>query len=178
MVLILKVAPSGHPDDWVTPTAAASLLVSGRVAWFFGDTGLILRGGYQQGMQSTIEIPGILSTTGKYRALGSLALNRWNLFRRDTYTCQYCGLVLPIKRLTIDHIHPRSRGGRHVWTNVATACRDCNQRKGDLLLEEAGMTLLNVPYAPNRWEALYLANRAILPEQYEYLAKGFRNIAA
>ncbi|HEY2982445.1 MAG TPA: HNH endonuclease, partial [Anaerolineales bacterium] len=50
------------------------------------------------------------------------------VFRRDNYTCQYCG-----KRdggLTVDHVRPRHLGGEHIWTNVVAACPPCNHRKG------------------------------------------------
>lgn len=52
---------------------------------------------------------------------------------------------------TIDHVVPRSKHGRHEWTNVVIACRDCNQRKGDRSLSDLGWDLLTVPRVPNRW---------------------------
>jgi 5-methylcytosine-specific restriction endonuclease McrA len=72
-------------------------------------------------------------------------------------------------RLTRDHVVPTSRGGADRWTNVVTACERCNHVKDDLLLEECGMELLYVPYAPNRAEALLLENRNVLACQMEYL---------
>lgn len=72
-------------------------------------------------------------------------VNRREVFRRDHYTCQYCGLT---KHLTIDHVIPRSKGGRHTWDNVVTACAKCNSIKGDRLLTELGMVLKNTPKAP------------------------------
>jgi len=73
-------------------------------------------------------------------------LNRQNVFRRDNHTCQYCGVTTD---LTIDHVLPRSRGGKSTWTNLTTACRRCNGRKGDFTPEEAGMRLMMQPYKPN-----------------------------
>lgn len=72
--------------------------------------------------------------------------NRRNILRRDTYTCQYCGAS---NDLTLDHVMPRSRGGRHSWDNVVAACRTCNQRKGDKTPAEAKMPLRNRPHAPS-----------------------------
>lgn len=72
--------------------------------------------------------------------------NRRNVLRRDTFTCQYCGST---QELTLDHVMPRSRGGRHTWDNVVTACRDCNQRKGSRTPEEANMQLSVAPHAPH-----------------------------
>ncbi|MCB0411835.1 MAG: HNH endonuclease [Bdellovibrionales bacterium] len=77
-------------------------------------------------------------------------LSRQNLFMRDGSTCQYCGQKYPEKRLTIDHVTPLCRGGRHEWTNVVTACSPCNNRKGGRSPLEAGMPLLSRPHSP-RW---------------------------
>ncbi|NLF49786.1 MAG: HNH endonuclease [Leptolinea sp.] len=73
-------------------------------------------------------------------------MNRREVFRRDNWTCQYCG-----KRsltLTIDHIIPRHLGGEHSWINVVAACAACNHRKGGKPLEESGMRLLRQPKVP------------------------------
>jgi 5-methylcytosine-specific restriction endonuclease McrA len=72
-------------------------------------------------------------------------VSRRAVFRRDGHACQYCGSV---KKLTIDHIVPRSRGGPHTWENVITACEPCNLKKGDRLPHEAGMPLRSQPKAP------------------------------
>lgn len=75
-----------------------------------------------------------------------VAFNRRNVFRRDSSTCQYCGRVGG--DLTLDHVLPRSRGGRNSWENIVTACRECNARKRDRTPAEARMTLLREPYSP------------------------------
>jgi len=83
-------------------------------------------------------------------------LNRREIFRRDNFTCQYCG-----KRsldLTIDHVVPRYLGGQHTWTNVVTACAACNHRKGGRRPAEANMTLLHRPSEPPR-SAIYVFGR-------------------
>jgi 5-methylcytosine-specific restriction endonuclease McrA len=73
-------------------------------------------------------------------------LTRREVFLRDNYTCQYCGVKT--KDLTIDHLVPRHRGGRHVWENLVSACRACNHRKGGKTLEEARMVLRRQPFEP------------------------------
>lgn len=73
-------------------------------------------------------------------------LSRREVFARDNYTCQYCGVRT--HDLTIDHVIPRSRGGEHSWNNVVSACRACNHRKGGKLLTEARMQLLRQPFEP------------------------------
>lgn len=73
-------------------------------------------------------------------------LSRQNVFKRDSYRCQYCGTA---KDLTLDHVLPRSRKGRSSWTNLVTACKNCNARKGDALPEEVGLILKSKPYKPS-----------------------------
>ena len=73
-------------------------------------------------------------------------LTRREVFRRDNYTCQYCGRHET--GLTVDHVFPRYQGGLHVWTNVVAACASCNHRKGGRSPEEARMTLLHHPKEP------------------------------
>jgi 5-methylcytosine-specific restriction endonuclease McrA len=72
-------------------------------------------------------------------------VNRREVLRRDHHSCQYCGSS---KRLTLDHVLPRSKGGPHTWDNVVTACERCNSRKGDRTPTEAGMQLRTKPKAP------------------------------
>ncbi len=88
-------------------------------------------------------------------------LSRRNLFLRDDYTCQYCGLRPPLRELNLDHVLPRSRGGRSSWENLVTSCRHCNLRKGRETPEECGMALRHAPARPSwttaaRLEALPL----------------------
>ena len=71
-------------------------------------------------------------------------LTRAALMRRDNYRCVYCGR----KAETIDHVQPRSRGGKHTWENCVASCRSCNHRKADRLIEELGWTLRCVPVVP------------------------------
>ena len=72
---------------------------------------------------------------------------RFNLFLRDTFTCQYCGNKE--KELTFDHVLPKSRGGKTRWDNVVAACISCNLRKSNKVASNAGMKLLKTPIRPN-----------------------------
>jgi len=96
-------------------------------------------------------------------------LNNRELFHRDRSICAFCGGQFNPLKLTCDHILPMSRGGGDAWMNVVTACRTCNQKKGNRTPEEAHMHLLYAPYIPNRAEFLILANRRILADQMEFL---------
>ena len=73
-------------------------------------------------------------------------LTRQNIFKRDKQACVYCGSK---SDLTLDHVLPRSRGGKTSWTNLVAACKKCNSRKGDSLPEEANMPLPYKPYKPS-----------------------------
>jgi 5-methylcytosine-specific restriction endonuclease McrA len=75
-----------------------------------------------------------------------LKLNRKRLYRRDDGQCVYCGNK---KGLTIDHVLPKSRGGKNTWTNLVTCCSPCNIKKGNRTPEEAGMKLRKKPYEPS-----------------------------
>lgn len=73
-------------------------------------------------------------------------LSRQNIFKRDAYTCQYCGTQ---KELTLDHVVPRSKNGKSSWTNLVTACKRCNARKGNYTPEAAGLRLQKKPERPS-----------------------------
>jgi 5-methylcytosine-specific restriction endonuclease McrA len=87
---------------------------------------------------------------------------RQNVFKRDGFTCQYCG-TRP-RDLTIDHILPVSRGGQDVWEKVTTSCRDCNRRKGARTPAEARMSLRCVPFEPRITSFLHLTAGVDRPE--------------
>lgn len=74
-----------------------------------------------------------------------VVLTRRNVMRRDGFKCQYCGQK---SRLTIDHVIPKSRGGKDTWLNLTTACDKCNVKKGNRTPKEANMELMNEPYRP------------------------------
>ncbi len=85
-----------------------------------------------------------------------VVFSRQSLLLRDKYTCQYCGKSLKNpKERTIDHVIPKSRGGKTVWTNVVLCCKKCNLKKGDRTPEEAGLKLIKQPKTP-KWQALIL----------------------
>lgn len=75
-----------------------------------------------------------------------LPFNRKNIIHRDNHTCQYCGKKS--SDLSVDHIIPRSRGGKSSWENVITACVKCNTKKADRTPLEAGMRMLKKPVKP------------------------------
>lgn len=102
------------------------------------------------GDKEALMFPSVIRLTylAKVPRMRQVPLSRRALFQRDGYQCQYCG-ERPDK-LEVEHVVPRSQGGKNVWQNVTTACRACNARKRDRTPEQAGMQLLSKPYAPSR----------------------------
>lgn len=90
-----------------------------------------------------------------------VALSRRAVFARDDHRCQYCGG----RADSIDHVHPRSRGGSNTWENVAAACRPCNMGKRDRTPEEAGMRLVR-PCRPPRATAWVVVSVSGIPDTW------------
>ncbi len=86
--------------------------------------------------------------------------SRRNVYLRDRFSCQYCHTRFPERDLTLDHVVPRSRGGRTAWNNVVACCVPCNRGKGSKTPSEAGLDLLNSPRKP-RWRPATAAHLGI-----------------
>ena len=98
-----------------------------------------------------IRVPEVIVLTafnGVHRR--DIRFSRRNIFERDKNTCQFCGKKFKKWELTLDHLVPRSVGGRSTWENLVLACVPCNVRKGSRLPEDAGMPLIRKPRKP-RW---------------------------
>ena len=79
--------------------------------------------------------------------------SRQNIYLRDDFTCQYCGKTFPRKNLNLDHVMPKSQGGRTTWENIVCSCIPCNMRKAGRTPAEAGMKLLSKPVKP-KWNTV------------------------
>lgn len=106
---------------------------------------------YIQTVRVRIPVPEVIVLT-RYNGIPnqSLVFTRRNLYRRDRNTCQYCGARPGTAELSIDHVIPRSLGGKSTWENCVLACVRCNRRKANKLLHEAGLRLAIEPKRP-RW---------------------------
>jgi 5-methylcytosine-specific restriction endonuclease McrA len=106
-------------------------------------------------VNKNIPIPAVVKTKQYFR-INSHTVNfsRKNLFIRDNYSCQYCGIRKDIKELTYDHVIPKStwnnNGSPTCWTNIVTACVSCNRKKGNRTPKEAKMPLQNLPVVPRK----------------------------
>lgn len=172
--LILRLDETGSPRRWMGWQEAVTLHWNGKVSWEIGDP-IVLHGGTsaRTGLDSIFELKPILAIKDqahRSKRTEPLLSNRI-LFKRDQYLCLYCGHEYPANKLTRDHIIPRSRGGKDIWSNVATACKGCNHRKADRTLDECKMDLLAVPYTPSRSMHMILSNRRIIADQMDYLKK-------
>lgn len=76
------------------------------------------------------------------------SFSRRTLYERDDHTCQYCGVRKRREKLTMDHVHPKSRGGHKNWENIVTSCLRCNNIKGNRTPVEAKMPLMRKPRKP------------------------------
>jgi 5-methylcytosine-specific restriction endonuclease McrA len=121
-----------------------------------------------------IKVPRVLVLTAFEKLPRTrVRFSRINIYARDADTCQYCGRQLRRSDLNLDHVIPRSQGGRTCWENVVCSCIACNLRKGGRTPEQAGMRLLRTPVRP-KWTPLF--RNSAKPQTYrEWLP--FLNVA-
>ena len=102
-------------------------------------------GEYEQEIRSpskSMKIPSVVVyKNNKWRKTNSVRFSRQNVWIRDEGRCQYCNIRVSIKSFTLDHVNPKSCGGKTTWDNVVTCCYQCNQKKGDKTLKQTGMRL-------------------------------------
>ena len=102
-----------------------------------------------------IRVPRVVVLSAyEYLPRGRVRFSRLNIYARDHDTCQYCARQLPRSELNLDHVVPRSQGGKTSWENVVCSCVPCNLRKGGRTPEQAHMKLLKVPMRP-RWTPFF-----------------------
>lgn len=129
-----------------------------------------------QGVRVRLRIPEVIVLTHYDRIpTYTVPFSRRNLYKRDHYTCQYCGATPGGKELTIDHVIPRSRGGKSTWENCVLACVSCNHRKADRTVAEAGLTLAHKPHRP-RWQPRYATRDVPLSSWSKFLSEAYWNV--
>ena len=102
-----------------------------------------------------IRVPRVLVLSAyEHLPKGRVRFSRLNIYARDADTCQYCGRKLARSELNLDHIIPRSQGGKTSWENVVCSCVPCNLKKGGRTPEQANMRLLKKPLRP-RWTPFF-----------------------
>lgn len=76
-------------------------------------------------------VPAVMILKEYQKKKSGIRFSKQNVFLRDDYNCQYCGITVNKKTATLDHVLPVSLGGRTVWENCTTACHVCNSNKGN-----------------------------------------------
>ncbi len=175
---ILRINTAGFPIEWLSWREAVCLHARELVSWTYGEEVMEVHGGYSRltGEQTVMILNSIMACRGKVYTKNRKEppLTNRALFRRDQNVCLYCGNHFGEFQLSRDHLRPLSRGGTDSWTNVVTACKRCNARKGNLLIEESNMVLMALPYRPNHAEYLALTHSGrILGDQMAFLRRQF-----
>ncbi len=179
---ILLLDAAGTPHDWIDWQDYVTQKFKGNILRTYGDPNDMKRGGTSRisGERTEMEIFPVVSVKDFFKTKWKVpTLTNDRLFQRDRNLCAYCGRVFRSTKLTRDHVHARSTGGLDVWNNVVTACKDCNNEKDNMTIEQwdaksrkLGMgerKLLYVPYTPSPFEELILSNRNILQSQMDVL---------
>lgn len=148
MAHALMLNASYEPLCVVTTRRAVVLLLTGKaVAVESADVVL-------HSERTDVAVPLVLRLTRfvKVPYRGAVPLTRRAVFARDGGRCVYCAAPAT----SIDHVVPRSRGGRHEWSNVVSCCRRCNHLKADRAVHELGWRLGRLPHAPSgpAWRVL------------------------
>ncbi|MHB1554315.1 MAG: HNH endonuclease [Acidimicrobiales bacterium] len=160
---VLLLNATYEPLALVSDRRAVVLMLDGRAeAVVFRSEGRVFRSA-----QLSVEVPAIVRLSRMVRIprwARTPPLTRRAVLRRDGGVCAYCAQAAD----TVDHVVPRSRGGRHEWTNVVASCKRDNLLKGDQLLSEIGWTLSFTPWAPDGhlWRLRHLAEIDPLWEPY------------
>ena len=127
-------------------------------------------------VKTCFERPSVVRLTKyvrSYRLYGKIPCTRRNVYLRDKKVCQYCGTFCPWEKATIDHVLPRSRGGKTNWSNVVLACAKCNNKKGNKLLGKSGFVLKKKPQRP-QWSQLVSEKEGLNEMWVPYFVSSFR----
>ena len=148
MKQVLLLNQNGEPLSLITGIRAIVLLLKGKVTAYayFEDEQI-------RSARQTFRVPSVIGLTYYVTIPGArrVKLNKRNLLVRDDFGCKYCGEYLSERAVTIDHILPTSRGGKHEWPNVVASCKPCNNAKGKHTPQEAKMPIMGKhPWTPSR----------------------------
>jgi 5-methylcytosine-specific restriction endonuclease McrA len=139
--LVLVLNANYEPLNVCSIRRAVGLMITGKAEMILNGRGGIHTASLVYPRPSIVRLSHMV-----HRPRMRVKLTRREIFRRDNYTCQYCGHRS--STLTVDHVVPRHRGGAHSWENLVAACPQCNRRKGGRTPQQAGMRLLSMPKEP------------------------------
>lgn len=98
-----------------------------------------------------MKLPSVIALKQYVTHARTPAFTRFNVFLRDSFSCQYCGDTSR-DLLTFDHVIPRSKGGKTTWGNIVAACSPCNLKKGGRMPNQAKMHPYHKPAQPSMYE--------------------------
>ena len=130
---------------------------------------------FVQAVRQRFRVPEVVTLT-EFDRLPSAAVtfSRRNVFKRDRFTCQYCGKQPGGDELTIDHVVPRAQSGESSWTNCVLACLECNKRKADRTPEQAKMRLRTQPARPT-WKPVYSEHASRMESWSKFISEAYWN---
>ena len=129
-----------------------------------------------QTSQMRLRVPEVVTLTTYDRVpANAVPFSRRNIFKRDRFTCQYCGRQPGSEELTIDHVVPRSHQGSTSWENCVLACISCNKQKADRSPEQAEMRLRKQPMRP-RWNPLYGLHQMRIDSWSRFVSEAYWNV--
>jgi len=129
-----------------------------------------------RGVSLRLRVPEVITLTAYDRLpSASVAFSRRNVFKRDHFACQYCGVQPGAEELSIDHVIPRSQGGTSTWENCVLSGIACNKRKADRAPQHAGMKLRKQPARP-RWKPIYAAHPIRIASWSKFISEAYWNV--
>jgi len=161
MQAVLLLNSSFEPLKVITWQRAISLVFCGKVE-------IIEEYNHQiRSVSIVFQAPAVIRLL-KYARVGRKEppLCRTNILARDAFECQYCGKDLNNREATLDHVMPRSKGGKTTWENIVAACGICNRKKGGRTPQEAHMPLRKKPIKPDWLPVLSFRFGGGVPESW------------
>lgn len=142
---VLTLSPSYEPIGAISWERAVSLLFSDKIYVLERYSNIRV-----SSPSTTLDLPSVVVFKHGHRKLKrSIRFSRNNVWLRDEGRCQYCLTDIGISDFTIDHVVPKTRGGKSTWENVVVSCYSCNQEKGEKPLQECRLKLHKQPCKPS-----------------------------
>ncbi len=131
---------------------------------------------FMSGVNFRLRVPEVITRTGFDRLpIRAVTFGRRNIYKRDRFQYQYCGVNPGGEELTIDHVVPRARGVVSSWTNCVLACIACNKRKADRTPKQADMNLKKAPTCPT-WRPVYADQQVRLESWSKFISEAYWNV--
>lgn len=138
---------------------------------FLGKVYVVIEGDVTwRSISIAIRVPSVVRMINYVKGLSgkrdNIKMTRKNIMIRDKYTCQYCGLKKGLGNLNIDHVIPKSQGGKSVWENLVVSCVKCNNKKDNKTPKQAGLELKKVPKKPDFIMFTFTLGRNNIPKSW------------